>query len=225
MIAELQRQITPENGVATAIVTANYRKRSADLQRRQYSRHANRDEERRLRIAICEWEKQNIAEMLERDETDENTAQYYLNILDGLKEKYYQNRLVFRRNVMRIFHRYRRTVMRKEHIELRTKVLALMETNTRFVLEKLKGIDKTENSPVVRKITAEYELHLSMFLRGQRHGESDSETVASVLAYGFQVERDNIQAMLECGRISRETAKEMRHNISLLELQLKKDYF
>jgi hypothetical protein len=31
--------------------------------------------------------------------------------------------------------------------------------------------------------------------------------------------------MIENGRISRESAKEMRHNISLLEVQLKKDYF
>ena len=100
-----------------------------------------------------------------------------------------------------------------------------MEINTRLVVEKLKEMNFTEENPVVRKIIADYELKLSMFQRGMRYGKPDKDNLASVVSCAFQAERDNIQAMLELGRISRETAKEMRHNISLLEVQLKKDYF
>jgi len=44
-----------------------------------------------------------------------------------------------------------------------------------------------------------------------------------VLARAFQLERDGIYAMYEQGRISRESAKEMRNNIAVLEAELAKD--
>jgi hypothetical protein len=46
-----------------------------------------------------------------------------------------------------------------------------------------------------------------------------------IVALAFQTEREGIQEMFESGRISRDSAKEMRHNLSLLELELKKEYF
>jgi len=66
---------------------------------------------------------------------------------------------------------------------------------------------------------------LSIYQRHSPQNQTNDESLAAVALYGFQVERDNIQIMLETGRISRETAKEMRNNISLMEVQLKKDYF
>jgi len=103
-----------------------------------------------------------------------------------------------------------------------------MRTNMQVVLEKLKQLSMTEDNPAIRKIMTDYEFRLSMYQRTMKdvhHSEMDKEILASVVSHSFQIERDNIQAMLELGRISRETAKEMRHNISLLEVQLKKDFF
>ena len=225
VMTELKKQVTEENEEATAIITANYYKRSAELKRKHYSRPVNRDEERRLRITICEWERENVAELLESGETDKYSAQYYIDILDSLKDRYYKNRFVFRRSIMRFLHKHSKMGGIKNHVELRNKVLALMEVNAQFVLEKLKIMDKTEDSPAIKKLMAEYELHSSMFQRGWRHNESDNKILVSVVSYGFQIERDNIQTMLEAGRISKETAREIRHNISLLEVQLKKEYF
>ena len=45
-------------------------------------------------------------------------------------------------------------------------------------------------------------------------------TVFEVAMRGFEIERELIQSMFEEGRLSRETAKEMRGNISLLEARL-----
>jgi CPA1 family monovalent cation:H+ antiporter len=45
-----------------------------------------------------------------------------------------------------------------------------------------------------------------------------------VVARALQIERDNIRAMHEVGRISRETERELQHNISVLEVQMKKEY-
>jgi hypothetical protein len=64
-----------------------------------------------------------------------------------------------------------------------------------------------------------------MYQRGLQHSKHNKEHFVAVLTHSFQIERDNIRTMFELGRISRDTAKEMRHNISLLEIQLKKEYF
>jgi CPA1 family monovalent cation:H+ antiporter len=221
VIAELKRCITPENEAATAIIIANYHSRSAELQRKQTNRPVSREEERQWRMTICEWEKENIAEMLERGETDNYSAQFYLNILDTQTDRLSKKRFLVhaRRNTIKLFsHR-----KLKERSELRGKILMLMEANAHFVLEKLKELCQTEDNPAIRKITADYELKHSMYQRHIRFGEIDIDILASIVSHAFQTERDNIRAMFETGRISRETAKEMRHNISLLEVQLKKE--
>ncbi|MCL1822254.1 MAG: hypothetical protein FWG22_05470, partial [Prolixibacteraceae bacterium] len=95
--------------------------------------------------------------------------------------------------------------------------------NMQFVLEKLRETSQTDDSPAVRKIMADCELRLSMSRRHAPFDKVNEESLVSVASQGFQIERDNIRAMFENRRISRETATEMRHNISLLELQLKKE--
>ena len=226
VIFELKKGITPENETATAIVAANYRSRSVELQRKQSNRPIDREEERKWRITIYEWEKENVVEMLEGGGIDENIAQHYLDILDTLINRLSNNRFIFNKNAARFFfHRRHRVEKKKERIELRTKIFAVAEINTHIILEKLRQMSQTDDSTIIRKIMADYELKLSMYQRGMRYDSPDKEMLATVVSYAFQAERDNIQAMLELGRISRETAKEMRHNISLLEVQLKKDNF
>ena len=228
VMIELKKCITPENETATAIVVANYYSRSVELQHKQdiHNRFViDREEERKWRITIYEWEKANVAEMLERDEIDETVAQHYLDILDTFIDKSLKNKFAFRKKIIRYFHRIRRAERREESVELHAKLFSLMEMNMRFVLEKLKQMSETDDNFAIRKVKADYELKLSMFPRGVRRGNPDKEILASVVAYAFQAERDNIRVLLEAGRISRETAKEMRHNISLLEVQLKRDYF
>jgi len=226
VIAELKRQITPENKAATAILIANYHGRSVELQRKQSNQSVNRIEEQKWRKTVYEWEKENIATILQRAETDEFTAQHYLNILNTLIDKSLRKRFAFRKNALRfLFHHRHNAERNKNRAEIRTKLSALVETNTHFIIEKLKAMPLAEDSPVIRKIIADYELKLSMFQRGVRFGTPDKEILACVVSAAFQTERDSIQSMLELGRISRESAREMRHNISLLEVQLKKEYF
>ena len=224
VIIELKKQITSENEVVTSIIIANYHSRAIQLQRKQNNRFLDRKEERNLRLLVYEWEKENIAEILKRGETDEFTAHQYLGIIDSFIHKSLKKKFVFRKNMLRFFHRNYRMLKKKEQIELRTNMFELMLTNTRFILEKLRQMTLTEDNPAIQKIIMDYELKLSMFQRRLRHSELDKEMIAAVVSDAFQTERDGIQNMLEVGRISRETAKEMRHNIALLEVQLKKDY-
>jgi len=225
VITELQKRITPENESATAIVIANYLSRSAELQRKQNARPVDREEERKMRITVCEWEKEHIAELLELGETNKDVAQFYLSFLDRQMNKLSKNRLIFRKHILRLFHHTYRAKRNNEHDVLRNGVFALITINSRFILEKLRMTSQTDDNPVIRKIIMEYEFRLSMHQRGLQYNNPDKDTIATVVSHAFQTERDNILAMLERERISHETAKEMRHNISLLEVQLKKEYF
>ncbi len=234
-IAELKSMTTPENMAATAVVTGNYHSRMVEVQRKQNNRPVNREAERQLRIIVCEWEKENITAMLERCEANEYIAGRYLNILDMQIGKLSRNRFyplsTVKRTIIRIIRQNRRYGGKEESAELRAHFISLIETNKRFVLEKLEELEKTEDNPAIRKMITDYGLSLSLRqkrgggMKGGLHQGADADSIVAVASYGFQVERDNIQAMFEAGRISRETAKEMRHNISLLEVELKKDNF
>jgi hypothetical protein len=51
----------------------------------------------------------------------------------------------------------------------------------------------------------------------------DEKRLKNITSLGFQLERDAIQTMFENGLISKKTAKKMRNNISLFEIQLEQD--
>ena len=239
VILELKGNTTPENEAATAIVIGNYHSRTIELQRKQgvESQHNknnrnnknNSEEERKLMITISEWEKENVIRMLEHGDADEYAAEHYLDILNTYIERLSNKRYIaFKQNIIHFInhHRKHRKIARlKEHTELPQKIFILMEANTRFVLEKLMQMNQMEDNPIIRKIIANYELRMSQFQKRMQQSDVDNEILESVVSYSFQVERDNIHTMVELGRISRETAKEMRHNISLLEVQLKKEFF
>jgi len=227
VIAALKKNITTENEARISIVADNYFNRINDLQSKQISRFPfDRKEERKHRIALCEWEREKVMEMLELGETEVVTAQYYLKFLDRRMERLQKRGISFVKwkRMVHFLHRSHRRIGSKERAELRTKVFALIETVSNHILEKLRKMGEAENNPAIHKITTEYEFRMVMRRGGLRQGEIDAESLASIVSTAFQTERDAIQAMLEEGRISRETAKEMRHNISLLEVQLKKEF-
>ena len=117
--------------------------------------------------------------------------------------------------------------------ELRRRFAELRKGGCEFVLEKLRRMNETEPGPAVDRTILFYELSLSLH-RSSRGGlypappdakeanakEANAFGLKEVASLGFQIERDAVQAMFEQGRISWKTAKEMRDNLSLLELQI-----
>jgi CPA1 family monovalent cation:H+ antiporter len=225
VIKEIKVNAVPDDEEITAAIISNYYNRIAKLQRKQSNRRVDREEEIKLRITIYNWEKENIVKILKSGDTNERAAQFYLSILNNQIEKLLQNRFDFRRIIFHFFHQSHKIVNPKERVGLRSKIFDLMEVNTHFVLEKLREMSHTHDSSAIRKVMENYELRQYMYQRGLQHSKHNKEHFVAVLTHSFQIERDNIQAMFELGRISRETVKEMRHNISLLEIQLKKEYF
>ena len=225
VIKELRTHITPENQAEASVIIANYYSRINKLQRKEDSRRIDREKERNLRITIFEWEKENISKLLKKGKTDEQTAQFYLSILNRQMDKLLKNRFDFRRFFLHLFHHSHNFVNTKERSGLRSRVFALMEINTHFVLDKLRVMSHTKDCSALRKLMASYELRLNMYQGGFQRNKPNREHFIALISHSFQIERDNIRTMFEIGRISRETAKEMRHNIELLEIQLKKEYF
>jgi hypothetical protein len=91
--------------------------------------------------------------------------------------------------------------------------------------EILQGV--INDNKVLSKLISEFEMSNLFFKNiNNRNDEKslrnmDNDSILEMVAKGFQIERALIQAMFEAGRISRETAKEMRGNITALESQLK----
>ena len=225
VIDKLQRRISPENEAAIAIVISNYRNRSIELQRRQNNYPFDREEERNLRIRICEWEKGNITELLKQGKTDEWAAKYCMEIIDKQLDKLLKHRFVFKRNLLHFLHYTHYITENRQHAVLHANVFTLIKNNLMYVIEKLKRLTLSDDNSITRKIITEYEIKLSMYQRSFRRNKPDNKLLSAVVSYAFQTERENIQSMFDAGRISRETARDMRHNISLLEVQLKKNHF
>ena len=231
VIEDLKNHATPQNEALVAIVAANYYSRMNELHHRQTHRTSvSREEERNLRIQVCAWERDHITRMVEQGDTDEHCARYYRHILERRQERFLKRRVLIGKRAARIFSRKHQSKGIKgvkgikERSELRHRLFTLMETLATFVLEQLREMGKMSYNPAVSKIIGEYELRLSIRQRSVIQDAIDIEILTGIVSYAFQTERNAIQSKLETGHIHREAAKEMRHNISLLEVQLKREF-
>jgi len=230
VITQLNNQITEENRRAVSRVIRDYYQRKSDLQRKQGGNPFDNKEETSLKKMIYEWERQNTNAMLCNNEIDEFTAQRYLGILDRLEDNISKNeRNPFKAAKKSIgFAKYIKRFRDKEQDEEASKrrFYDLYRANDFLVLQKLKQMRETDDNHLISKYISNYEFSLS--IQGSRETVLDAKSIEAVnvediAALGFQIERDSIQMMFENGRISWETARQMRKNITLLELQIKKD--
>ena len=226
VITQLNNQITEKNRSAVSRVIRDYYQRKSDLQRKQGGNLFDNKEEINLKKMIYEWERQNTNTMLCNNEIDEFTAQRYLGILDRLEDNISKSDKnpfkAAKKNIS--FAKYIKRFSDKEQDEdvSKRQFYDLYRANDFLVLQKLKQMRETDNSHLVSKYISDYEFSLS--IQNSRETAQDFESIEAVsvediAALGFQIERDNIQMMFENGRISWETARQMRKNISLLELQ------
>ena len=232
VIVQLNNQVTEKNRKAVSRVIRDYYQRKSSLQQKQNGNPFDMGEEIMLKKMIYDWERQNTNAMLCNNEIDELTAQHYLGILDRLEDNISQSeRNPFKAAMKNIhFAKYLKRFGSKEPDTEASKrrFYDLYRTNDLFVLQKLKQLSENGDSHLVSKYISDYEFSLSVQNSrdgGQEADDEEAVSVEGIAALGFQIERDNIQTMFESGRISWETAGQMRKNISLLELQIKNDGF
>ncbi len=231
VIMELNHLIDDENRLAATQIIWEYNSRSTAMQQKHSKNAAEEEEEHRLKLMALAWERQNTNELLLRGQVDEVSAQHYLDIIDihfGLHSNHKfisVNRL--RRYAMWMKHLLRFGMMKSSKSVDREKMVDIRSANHVFVLEKLKELKTMRDTPVINKMIGNYELSLAAMQSGLHERGKPAETnisetsLADMAAVAFQIERDNIQEMFENGRISRETSKDMRKNISILEAQIK----
>jgi hypothetical protein len=97
----------------------------------------------------------------------------------------------------------------------------LKEINARQMNKTRQGLHLAKSDPAMEIIASEHERVVSarMGINNNKTGNMVAEVI-DIAENGLYLERILIQQMLEQGRLSHKTAKEMQANITLLEAQL-----
>lgn len=226
VVRELRAQVPPGNRTALEEILRGYRDRIAALQCEGSMGFADRRAGRELEKKAMAWERQNTSDLLASGAVDARLAQRYLSILD----RRLRTPIDLWKLPKRLLVRLKGSAIFGARKEGRRAIIAgflkLKRSNDAFVLEKLRQMRETEGSPALERMISDREISLYLRdggnggIRRARRSEAGGERRREIASLGFQIERDCIHEMFESGRISRKTAKEMRDNISLLELQV-----
>jgi CPA1 family monovalent cation:H+ antiporter len=224
--ARLLSEATEDDRQAVGIVVRSYYERNAVLMGKGFF---HTDEDKKLQIQALLWERENTAATLERGEIDEQVARHFVEVLD-VRMKSIDGSGGFIGGVawfIKHLHRFKHFGGVRHDANGFGRLLT---ANSLFVLQKLKETKNDGNASSVERLISAYEM-IAAFHVGHRWGRGDAEEtngaadsqVYEVAAKAFRIERGLIQEMFEAGRVSRETAKEMRGNIAALEARLQVD--
>ncbi|MDR2084200.1 MAG: Na+/H+ antiporter [Bacteroidales bacterium] len=214
VVDALEKSATKENEIAERMILSRYKHRIQNL---RYT-HTDKNKEKMLRNEAREWEKQNTILLIESGSIDEAVGNRYLYSIN----KHLKFPVLFsgKKRKKRFKHKF-------HDKEFHFEVLKLKEINDSFVIKKLIERQQYDNSYELKKVLSEYESNLlnmnnMIAMAGRRKDFAKIEiAMTEVASTAFQIERDNIQAMFESGRISREKAKELRNNLMYMEAELK----
>jgi len=217
VVIGLQKQLTPTNKEAINEVLRDYYSRMVDLEKRQGSNAARREAEWELQQTIWKWEAEHTKELLRRGEIDETAASKYLELLQMFSHCKPGGKLW-----MSLLQRKVKHLFKKKKDFCSAEMQRLRWENATHTLERLKQREDANDNEAVKKEIAKYEFFSAQF--GSRRKESRAEAPQNlskeVLSQAFNLERLGIQEMFEKGRITWETAREMRNNLTIVELQL-----
>ena len=221
IITMLKRQATPENKTAVRKVSMIYYTRIADLKQKQRMTPVESEEEKRIRALIPIWQKEYVHEMLRNGEIDEEVAARYLEFTAYIEKRSirpHSSSLVWWRFLLRRFWHHERS-NDSRHENHHTFPIIKQKTDT-YVLDKLYQT-QTQQPDILHSIISNYEATASFLSAEFDLINASAENVEwETAALSFQMERDAIQHMLETGKISRETAKDMRATVLQIETQL-----
>lgn len=230
VVKELYNQVSEENKSARDILIREYYNRIRNLQNKKNTGSSWGEGMQELKTMIDGWIKENMVMLQEDGKIDEATAQHYMNIQNKISASGKKNKrttLKVFRNLLAGFKHFKKTGTGKEKQEQwRSLFFEIKQSNDLSVLEKLKELPERKDNPLINKTISNYEFSLSL-LKNTTGGYQNAlsiqiseDRIEEMASFGFQIERNQIQAMFECGRISRETAKKMRDNISILETEM-----
>ena len=218
VIKRLKKAVTPENISATEIVIQHYytrlhkqfRTQDGDGRKHRYG----------LRSGILMLEKDVILHMAEMGQLSETHAEHYIKEADRLYGESEEKMGILKSMFWIIEHLYH-SLTWKAAMPKKSEIRMLKEINERLMREKQSELHLSSDDPALQIIAAEHEKVVSARM-GLIANDSEKmmHSVNEVAEHGFYLERVLIQQMMEAGRLSSKTAKEMQANIILLEAQL-----
>lgn len=225
VIKKLGDRVTETNRMAAWTVIRQYKSRIQTLQNKPYIEY-DRKLKQQWEEQALKWELECVTTLLENGQADETVATHYLNILNKRMRKKH----LFQGISERFFFamKIRGKSRKKDHnTQLHQHFINLKKQCDLYVIEKLKAVTGNDDNLVIKSLLMNYEFssqimqHMQEPSAGYASEEDSMESlVMEIASYGFQLERDGIQTMYEEGRLSWETARELRNNITLLETQM-----
>lgn len=233
VVEELNALKTSENRMATNAVIKSYGGR---ISRIKETNNSEVEHNKELRIKALRWEQDFILDLIENDELDYIDGYQHLNRLARI-----QNLILHRSDNMWIFRNLTRHLMRylnsawqhlkrfnpkTEHAQEHAKEMRVtQERSLEYVIKKLQ--EEKTNTEVSREdisaLLVEYQDILNR-LRNPRPSVSAMTKGVSkaneITRIGLALELEQIQSMYEAERLSRASAKRLRENVYLMQIDL-----
>ena len=228
VVTGLNDQTTDQNRMATALIIDTYTSRIRALRRDD---RRDNDNQYALGLSVLKWERENTLLALERKEVDPYTGHRYLRRINQIlfmstKDPQYKRELFPVKQwdeVVGILQQARLSIR-----ERRAELGRLRIQNVTYVLKQLNALLTAGGQDVetVNSFILQQERMLMRMTRNDADTGSREEyelTLQELGRVGIQLERDNLQAMFETGRISRQGMKEMKRDILFMEHDLREE--
>ncbi|WP_310829593.1 Na+/H+ antiporter [Paenibacillus pedocola] len=227
VVAGLNDLTTDQNRLAAVQLINTYTSRIRTLWKDDRSDNM----QRALGLSVLQWERENTLLALERKEVDPYTGYRYLRRINQMlymstKDARYKRELFPVKqwdDVVGILQQARLSFR-----ERRAERTRLRSQNIAYVLKQLNAL-LAEGKPEMETVSAfilQYErmlLRLNRDQSGTGTREDYDLSLQELARAGIQLERDNLQAMFETGRISRQGMKEMKRDILFMEHDLREE--
>ncbi len=231
VIEELTDRETAETRFATQSVIRSYNQR---ISRLKNNHDLEVEHNRELRVKVLRWEQDYILEMIESGEVDSVDGYQYLNRLAHIQNliKHHSDNTWIAQNALRHLIRIAKSAWRHlrkvtpggNSAEHMAAMRDLQIKTTEYAIKMLQAEMSTE-APTedVSALILEYQRFLGR-LRNTRPDVSSitkaSSKITELGRLGLTLELEQIQSMYETERISRTTARRMRENVYLMQLDL-----
>lgn len=234
VIHTLVEEMEPPSKAATDEVVRQYYSRINQL--KQTNQLAS-PQEQKVRVRIIQWERAHTLELVDKGKVSTVVGTVYLYQLSQLLarvEHHNEVGWVVEGVFEQLVHRFKDArKFKKEHPDLprmnrRTtaaELITLQAENYRFVLRKLDQLIAEPDAPIkaINLIVNDFQRRLSRLENPRLRAAGRPQLEAQVLEIetkALQHERAAIEHALEHGRISRATAKQLRDNVTLMELDI-----
>ena len=233
VIEELSGRQTPENRAATQIVVQQYNDR---ISRIKGNNGIEEEPNTKLRLKTLAWERTYVEQLVSSGDIDRYVGYQYLTRLARMedlirhhhsvranaRQHWVRWRTFGRRSLHEIVHKMPGAELSETAQETRALQIKCYEHVVEKLHEEMAG-ESSANAEDISKLLIEYQ-RLLRTLRAAAPSittfTSTQDKTADVERLGLQIELEQIQTRYDDGELSRATAKRLRENVNLMQMDL-----